>query len=96
MECLYLLNTVITCCTHSYCDLLHAVINSFLLLATENFIHYLPVPDNDGARGDIRTLPVVPDGQLADMAYDPINYNVVWVENNSSILHRWVRNASFV
>lgn len=71
------------------CVCVLAVTNSFLLLATEQYIHYLPVPDgNVTNRGAVRPLPFVPMGKVADMVFDPVNHSVMWVESPSNILHR--------
>lgn len=66
-----------------------AVSPSFLVLATENYLHYLPVGSKSlNILGSVRLLPVQPLGRIVDLAFDPVNDSVLWVEAGSNMLHR--------
>ena len=60
------------------------------MLATEDNIHYLPVPRVALlSKGTVRPLPIVPEGRVVDLAFDPKNNSVIWIEEGSRSLHRY-------
>lgn len=56
--------------------------NTFLLLATNDTISYLPVPvDHSSTSAHPRRLSIGSVGQIKTLAYDPANKSVVWIDS---------------
>ena len=60
------------------------------MLATEGGFYSLPVPPVAHSRGNVQRLPIVPQGRVLQLDFDPLNNSVLWVESGSNMLHRYV------
>ena len=62
-------------------------VNTFLLLATNESINYLPIPvDGSNATAKPRQLSIGLVNNIRAIAYDPANKSVLWVDNTTSTL----------
>ena len=72
----------------------HTATDSLLLIATQEAIHYLPVPlDAHPKMSRPQPLPVGPLYDVSAVAYDPVNKTVLWFDRETQFLRRWLLNS---
>ena len=78
---------------HSYLNT-HTATSSLLLIATQEAIHYLPVPLGTHPKiSRPQPLPVGPLYDVSAVAYDPVNNTVLWFDRETQFLHRWLHHT---
>ena len=75
------------------CPLISTAVNTFLLIATNKSINYVPVPV-DGSSTTSRRLSIGPVGNIQAMAYDPANKSVLWIDNITNTIQSVAINGS--
>ena len=69
---------------------MHSATDTFLLIATEDSIYHLPVPDVSSSTSQVQAIPIGVVGQIETLAYDPNKRNVLYTDSTTRSLHRYV------